>query len=386
MSPKNWVLTDVDRDIHLDDWQASAGELGDASGATRVAKRTLRGGLRDGVGIVEVEHGGLKFVVLPDRGMGLWRVWRGDVELGWPSPVKGPVNPRYVPTDAASGIGWLTGFDEFLCRCGLEYNGPPEWDDAGRLKHTLHGRIANLPAHRLEVAVEADGRIAVTGVVDEARLFGNNLRLASTVRTRIGEPRLWITDQVTNLSSVPADLELLYHINMGPPLAAPGSKVYLPLRRLAPRDAGSARGVADWQTYEAEQPGVAETVLYFELAADRSGNTAALITDPRQARGASLAFNCNQLPRFIVWKNPQPRSDGYCTGLEPAINFPNVKSFEKAQGRVLVLAPGESRVFEIEIRIHGSEGEVLEARRRIEALQGGIAPEIHSAPLPGWSP
>ena len=82
--------------------------------ATRVSKRTLRGGRREGVDVVEVDNGRLRFVAMPTRGMGIWRASCGDVQLGWKSPVKGPVHPAFVPLWEASGIGWLDGFDELL--------------------------------------------------------------------------------------------------------------------------------------------------------------------------------------------------------------------------------------------------------------------------------
>ena len=37
--------------------------------------------------------------------MGIWRASLGDLQLGWQSPVKGPVNPQYVRLDEAGGIG-----------------------------------------------------------------------------------------------------------------------------------------------------------------------------------------------------------------------------------------------------------------------------------------
>ena len=112
--------------------------------------------------------------------MGIWHARLGDVHLGWQSPVKGPVHPAFVRLDEASGMGWLDGFDELLVRCGLESNGAPEFNDNGTLRYGLHGKIANRPAHKVEVTIDGDsGQITVLGVVDEARLFGNKLRMTS---------------------------------------------------------------------------------------------------------------------------------------------------------------------------------------------------------------
>ena len=97
---------------------------------------------------------------------------------------------RSIPT----GIGWLDGFDELLVRCGLESNGAPEFQPDGRLRYGLHGKIANIPAHKVEVAIDGDaGRIAIRGTVDEARLFGSKLRLETSIETEVGRPGLVVS-------------------------------------------------------------------------------------------------------------------------------------------------------------------------------------------------
>ena len=53
------------------------------------------------------------------------------VEVGWQSPVDGPVHPQFVPLADPSGLGFLDGFDELIVRCGLESNGAPEFDERG---------------------------------------------------------------------------------------------------------------------------------------------------------------------------------------------------------------------------------------------------------------
>jgi hypothetical protein len=387
MPPKTWTLIDTDRDLWVDELRLGPSDAGQTSGDFSIAKRTLRGGLRDGLNVVDIDNGTLKTTVLCDRGLGIWRVWCADLEIGWPSPVKGPVHPKYVPLDEASGIGWLSGFDELVCRCGLEYNGAPEWSPDGKLEHTLHGRIANRPAHFVSATIEADRQaMAVTGIVDESRLFCNSLRLTSTVSTTFGSRKLSIVDEISNPWSLPADLELLYHINIGPPLATPGSTFDAPVEVMAPRDAAAIDGLDTWHAYEAGRPGAPETVVYMELAADARGDTAVLLADPSSERGVSLRFNRNQFPYFALWKNPISYSDGYCTGLEPCINFPNVKSFEQSRGRVAKVAPGETRRFEIEMEVHTEAASLRVVKDEIAALQEIVESQVYKRPRPEWSP
>ncbi len=97
--------------------------------------------------------------------MGLWKARLGELQLGWRSPVHGPVHPALVNLADEGGLGWLRGFDELLCRCGLESNGAPEYHANGTLRYGLHGRIANTPAHKVQVTVDGDtGEIAVVGI------------------------------------------------------------------------------------------------------------------------------------------------------------------------------------------------------------------------------
>ena len=386
MHQKTWTLTDVDTDIYVEQLTLGPQEAGGPARGYSVTKRTLRGGLRDGVDVVEVHNGRLRFVVVPTRGMGIWRASCGDVQLGWQSPVKGPVHPAFVPTWEPSGIGFLSGIDELLVRCGLESNGAPEFSPNGALRWPLHGRIASIPAHKVAVTIDGDlGQIAVSGIVDEARLFGNKLRLATTIRTQVGSPEMTVTDEITNLSAEPGELELLYHVNFGVPLVTRGASVLLPVKRLAPRDAAAAATLPEWNVYGEETPGLPEACYFVDLLADAAGRTRALLRSAAGDRGVSVKFNKNQLPCFTLWKNQQAAADGYVTGLEPAVNFPNRRSFEKEHGRVAVLAPGESRRFEVSIEAHADAASVAAAQEGIAALQGDVAPAICSQPDPHWS-
>jgi len=386
MTMKTWTITDVHSDVYVEQISLAPEHVGGPARGYTVVKRRLHGGLRDGVDTIEVYNGAFRFVVVPTRGMGIWRAALGDMELGWESPVKGPVHPSFVNQAEASGLGWLDGFDELVCRCGLESNGAPEFNANGTLRYPLHGKIANMPAHKVEIGIDPEaGLIRITGVVDETRLFFNKLRLTSTITTKIGQPGLTITDVVENPSAEPCELELLYHINFGVPLLAPGAKVVLPIRRAAPRDAVAVENVGQWDTYGPETPGQAEAVFFFDLAADAAGNTQTVLQNAAGNQGVSLQFNKSELPCFTLWKNRQAAADGYVTGLEPAINFPNPRSFEKEKGRVAVLLPGARREFSVTLTAHPDVASLAAAKAAVATLQGGIVPEILKKPLPDWS-
>src|SRR5438132_973586 len=128
MRYKSWTLTDAVHDLWLDHFATGNDRLAVGPGEWSIRKRTLHGGLRDGVDLIEIDNGALSYSILPTRGMGLWQGQYRGHHLGWRSPLRGPVHPRHVEESGRGGLGWLAGFDEWLCRCGLSSNGPPGMD------------------------------------------------------------------------------------------------------------------------------------------------------------------------------------------------------------------------------------------------------------------
>ncbi len=347
----------------------------------------LRGGVREGVAVVELRCGDWRCIVVPTRGMAIWKAWWRDVELGWQAPAAGPVHPTFVPLAEPSGFGWLDGFDELLCRCGLESNGAPEWDASGRLRYGLHGRVGNLPAHTLQLSIDAATRsIALHGIVDETRLFGRKLRLESTTRLFLDVPRIDVSDAVTNRSGEATDAQLLYHINFGAPLAVAGARLRAPVRELHPRDARAAARFDEWDRLGAAEAQRPEEVFFATLHADDAGRTRVLLEGASGTQGVSLAWDATALPCFSLWKNPQLPADGCVTGLEPATNYPNGRSFEERHGRVMRLAAGASQRFELSLEFHADAASVARARFAIEALQSRAPAHLHSKPRADWSP
>ena len=386
MATKSWKLTDTRAGVFVEQLKIGPEDVSGAKGFS-LAKRTLRGGLSDGVDVIHVDNGTFSFDVLPTRGMGLWKAWLCELEIGWKSPVAGPVHPKLVPLTDPGGLGWLEGFDELLVRCGLESNGAPDFDKDGRLAYPLHGRIANKPAHLVYVSFDGDRReITIVGVVDETRFHFQKLRLTSTIKTTLGEPGLRIHDEVQNLSGLPAEMQMLYHTNFGQPLVDPGSKFVAPLKTVVPATSRAAEGIKTWDSYANEEAGYAEQVYFTELLADGDGRTQTLLKNAHGTRGVSMRFNIRGLPYFTLWKNTVAAADGYVTGLEPATNFPNARSYETEQGRVTRLPPGGKVAFDLQIEVHGNTAGVQKAEKAIASLQGGTEILIHNKPQPGWSP
>lgn len=395
MTEKQWVLTDVADGIWLDDFDLDPQDGPSLAGATNwsVQKRTLQGGVSAGVDVVEVDNGRLTMSILPTRGMGLWKGACDGLGLGWNSPVPQPVNPAFVNQSDRSGLGWLSGFNELLCRCGLSSNGAPGTDviknnegNPTETELTLHGKIANTPAHHVAVSIsDTDaGTISVTGIVDETMMFGPSLQLVSTFSTTAGSNSFSIIDEVRNLQGTPAELELLYHTNFGKPLLEEGAQLVAPILEMAPRDAHAAADLDSYDVYLGPTAGYVEQCYFFELAADEAGQTRVLLRNRAGDRGLSMRYAKSQLPWLTQWKCTQLDADGYVTGIEPGTDFPNLKTFEREQGRVVVLPPGGSYQVRIDFEIHGTAEAVAAMEHEISALQEHFIPKVHRSPYPKY--
>ncbi len=344
------------------------------------------GGVSDGVEVIEVDTGEVQTMILPTRGMSIWRIHAAGTMFGWRSPVAGPVHPGHVPVFDPSGIGWLEGFDELVVRCGLESNGAPEFDDAGTLKYPLHGRIANLPASSLSIEFdEASGRVEVIGEMLESRLFVKRLRLRSRVRFQAGSPDIELLDDVTNDLTTPTTMQLLYHINVGSPVLDAGATLVAPIDTLAPKDTLSASEMETWNKFDEPKSEYAERVYFATLRADENHLSTAMLRSADGATGFAITINTKTLPRFALWKNTAAVADGYVVGMEPATNFPNTRSFETKHGRVVEIAGGETESFRVKLHPLVDAESVRVMEEKIDKLRGEEKPTIENDPKPGWS-
>lgn len=345
------------------------------------------GGVSDGVEIIEVNTGAVRAMILPTRGMSIWYLEANHTHIGWESPIHGPVHPSLVPVWDPSGLGWLEGFDELVVRCGLESNGAPEHNDKDQLVYPLHGRIGNLPADSLWLEYdEASGRLDVVGEVLERRLFFKRLKLRSRIRFTAGRPDVELLDDVTNEASTATTIQMLYHINVGEPLLSSGAEVSASVAELAPKDERSANEIDEWNKIGEPQSGYAERVYFGRMQDSDGGDAATMIRSAKRDVGLGVSYRTSTLPYFVMWKNTAAREDGYVVGLEPSTNLPNTKSFEREQGRVITIEPGETVPFRVGLHPLGDTEAVEQFTERIANMCSDEPTAISRQPKSGWTP
>ncbi len=378
--PFRQVLISTARNVDVPTWEATSRRVTPGCPvAWSVRKLMLHGGKQDGVSLVVVDNGRMQITVVPTRGMGIRSVTMGDVRLGWDSPVKQVVHPKFINLDTRGGLGWLDGFNEWMCRCGLEWMGHPGPDKfvtntgaTAEMDLTLHGKIANIPAQEVEVVVDRAPpyRIHVRGRVDERMFFGPKLELQTEISTVPGASTLRIADVITNRGAQDQEFQLVYHCNFGRPLLEGGSTFLAPVKRVTPFNKTAAEGTTTYGRYGPPQLGFIEQVYCIQLHADDAGRALVMLRNRAEDRAVSMAYSIKALPCFTLWKNTAAEKTGYVTGLEPGTSYSYNRRIERKAGRVPKLAPGASRHVTLDVSILVGKEEVGRAAARIAEIQG----------------
>ncbi len=359
-----------------------------------IAKQELKNGKQDGVEVLVLHNGKLELRIVPTRGMSIWDVKYEDLRIGWDSPVKEIVHPKYVNLEARGGLGWLEGFGGWLVRCGLEYAGLPGTDEAPTntgeivpMDLTLHGKIDYIPASHVSITVEKapPHRLTISGITHEQMMFGPNFTLQTEITTKPDSLQFEVFDSVQNNSGHDAEMEMIYHLNFGRPLLEEGARFIAPVDRVTPRDERAAEGIREFYQYGPPEPGYVEQVYYLKPRVDRAGMTQILLRNADGDRGIGIRYSVENLPCLSLWKNTAAEADGYVTGIEPGTNYPNNRKIERKNNRVRKLQPGEDREFHLRFEVAPNAEAVQTIEEKIENLQGDEAVRMDSEPVEGIS-
>ncbi|MBN2137299.1 MAG: aldose 1-epimerase family protein [Sedimentisphaerales bacterium] len=315
----------------------------------------LDNGPAKGTRIAWVNTGsGLRYKVALDRGADIVDAFYNQHSLAWLSH-GGLTAPR---PDANAGIEWLWSFPGgLLITCGLAHVGGPEADEFG--ERGLHGRISNLPA-RLESVIQPDlaaGRLdmSITAVVKQSRVFGPNLELRRTISGVVGEPTVRIRDIVTNLGNTAAPHMILYHCNFGWPLVDEGADIVYngkcTSRGLdmdnavfnSKRNFKKCSGPIDSHRAGGEGCG------YIDVKPDKKSFCTVGISNRRLGLGLAMKYSKKQLPCLANWQHFGPGE--YVTALEPGTNPPIGQAAARKQRKLIHIAPGKSKTYDIEMTI-----------------------------------
>jgi len=358
------------------DLAAHTGQLSQFAG---VRLMTLGDGVERGVRLLEFRTGsGLRFTVLVDRAMDIADCEHNGRAVGWHSP-SGFRHPGLHDYEGEGGLGWFRSFSGLMVTCGLDHILFMDEDDAGHyvygprksVKSSLHGRIGTIPARLTGYGERWEGETCILwaeGVVQQSTVFGEDLHLIRRIEATVGGNEIRLHDRVVNHGFYRTPHMYCYHINVGHPVLAEGSRYVAPIRDViwaAHADDYQKQGVG-YRTLPAPKMNFHEQVWQHNMQADASGRVNVALVNENMGFGFEVEVLKDQFPAMYEWQNLQ--AGHYALGIEPSSNHVFGKPFAKERGELIWLEHGDERRYDSTFRILPDSAAVADAVRRIEGV------------------
>lgn len=361
------------------DRRTLAARTGSLSQFAGVQLSTLGDGVERGVRRLEFRTGtGLRFTVLVDRAMDIAECEHSGRAVGWHSP-SGFRNPALHDYEGEGGLGWFRSMSGLVITCGLDHtlfmhDDPADHYHYGPRKavsSSLHGRVGTIPARLTGYGESWDGdecTLWAEGVVQQSTVFGEDLHLIRRIEAQVGSDEIRLHDRVVNHGFYRTPHMLCYHINVGHPVVAEGSRYVAPVREVlwaAHADKYRDQSVG-YRTLPAPIENFHEQVWQHDMAADGEDQVNVAIVNEAIGFGFEVETRKKQFPAMYEWQNLH--AGHYAVGIEPSTNHVLGKEFARERGELIWLEHGDERRYDTVLRILPDAGAVAGAVRRIEAV------------------
>ena len=364
------------RDLGRSEVEALSGSASQFAG---VRAMTLDDGLERGIRMLEFRTGtGLRFTVLIDRALDIADCELNGMALGWHSP-SGFRHPGLADVAGEDGLGWLRAFSGLLVTCGLDHTlfmyeaDTSDYHYRARptAKHSIHGKVATLPARLTGYGERWEGDRCVLwceGVVRQAAVFGEDLELTRRIEIDAGTNDIRLTDVVRNRGYYRTPHMFLYHINVGYPVLAEGSRYLAPISDVVWAGHGgkdyAARGIG-YRTMAAPQDDFHEQVWEHEMAANEDGKVSVALVNDALRFGIEIETVKDQFPCHYEWQNLQKGQ--YALGLEPSTHHVTGEGDARQRGEMIFLRHDDECRYDTTIRILAGADAIADCERRITA-------------------
>ena len=198
----------------------------------------------------------------------------------------------------------------------------------------------------------------------EAELLGENMVLHRTIETTVGTKSLKVTDEVENEAFREEPLMLLYHINLGYPFLTPATKLYIPTKKVAPRDEASAGHEADYDHMDRPKKNEPEYVFIYDIKKTKDKRTWVLAVNPDLKLGLKIEYSTKNFPYFMGWKSTA--AGDYVIGLEPSNSSVYGRGLHEKNGDLHMLKPFEKERNELIFTVLDGEEEIRAEIERFE--------------------
>ncbi|MFN8489597.1 MAG: aldose 1-epimerase family protein [Caldilineaceae bacterium] len=339
--------------------------VGDMSQVAGARKAELVEGIERGADLIEVFNAsGLCFSVLPGRSLDVASAHYKGMSLCFRSNT-GDVGPAFYEPQ---GNGWLRGFfGGLVLTCGMTFTGHPEVDPLEENEELgLHGRLSFLPAK----SVVADAKwedddyvVRISGKMREAVVFGTNLELRREISTVLGQKCFRIHDRIENLGANQSPLMFVYHCNPGFPVLDEGTRLVIKSRQTTEWLQDQEVGPDIYTTARAPQAGAEAVVYVHRPIPDAEGIARIGLINDRLKLGVYWQFPVSEIPLLSQWQNFVNGS--YVTGIEPGNVSMLGRAWNRKQGYLTHIQPGEVRDFHLDIGVLDGEAEIAAFEQRV---------------------
>ncbi|MDV6330388.1 aldose 1-epimerase family protein [Asticcacaulis sp. 201] len=359
------------------DLAAHTGQLSQFAG---VRLMTLGDGVERGVRLLEFRTGsGLRFTVLIDRAMDIADCEHNGRAVGWHSP-SGFRHPGLHEYEGEGGLGWFRSFSGLMVTCGLDHILFMDEDDADHyvygprksVKSSLHGRVGTIPARLTGYGERWEGDVCTLwaeGVVQQSTVFGEDLHLIRRIEATVGSDEIRLHDRVVNHGFYRTPHMYCYHINVGHPVLAEGSRYVAPVRDVIwASHAGDdyRKQAVGYRRLPAPKMNFHEQVWQHDMQTDADGRVNVALVNEAIGFGFEVEVLKSQFPAMYEWQNLQ--AGHYALGIEPSSNHVFGKPFAKARDELIWLEHGDERRYGSVFRILPDDRAVADAVARIEAV------------------
>lgn len=333
-----------------------------------------------GVRFLEFRTGtGFIFKVAIERGMDVTYCEYQGASLAWIPPTIFP-GPWYF--EQQTEFGWLrSALGGFCNSCGMVHIGNPETDSVAHYnfparpteRYGVHDRMALIPGQLKAYGERWEGEhciLEAEGRVTQAQAYGENLVLTRRYTARLGESRFFLHDEIQNVGYLPTVHMLLYHINIGFPFVSEGAELVAPIVPPARLLFGNIdpNRPDQYARFVQPQKDCLFEGLEFTMAVESDGRVPVAVLNPNLGDGGRavyVIYNHHQMSHCLEWR--MMGEGQYAVGIEPATNGFGREQM-RSSGQMIILRPGESRTYDLEIGVLEGVQEIQAFRARVDRL------------------
>lgn len=327
-----------------------------------IRKVTCEEGRSTGLRMFDVKNECLQYQVMCDKCLDVAGLTYKGINMNFLSK-PGLQGRNHYDTNGQEALRSIMGGLFFTA--GMENICAPYKNETG--EYPMHGRIRTTPAEQVSSEQEwtKDGLVLkVSGTMREAELFGENMILHRTIETTVGTRSLKVTDEVENEAFRDEPLMLLYHINLGYPFLTPAAKLYIPTKKVTPRDEASKGHEADYDHMDKPKKNEPEYVFIHDIKKTKDKRTWVLAVNPDLKLGLKIEYSTKNLPYFMEWKSTA--AGDYVIGLEPSNSSVYGRGLHEKNGDLHMLKPFEKEKNELIFTVLDGEEEIQAEIERFE--------------------